>query len=289
MASFNDVISISTTRTPSIDRTLLQLTIAGSSEVLTLSFASLGDAEAVAILIDGYSMLVHQNLQARWRSMIDVHPLARATIPPPFLGPHPSEETSDSYTDQDTDDYAEVLSPDYQIDRKQIQMIESLGNGQFGEVYRGILKLADQQLELNIAIKTCKMQDIATTEAFLEEACTFSILLTLILTPSILCRCDAKVPSSTHHQIDRRLYGTACSSHHGIGSSRRVTIVSDRQSIGFRCVNVGRLLRTVGLGLVVSRIEKIRSSGYRRAQRAGLESRVGEVGRFRFVETVDVG
>lgn len=167
MASFIDVISISTTRTHSIDRTLLQLTIAGSSEVsirnlfeffknflyfrkiLTLSFSTQIEAEAVAILIDGYSMLVHQNLQARWRSMIDLHPLARAIIPPPFLGPHPSEETSDSYTDRDNDDddndsngdYAEVLSPDYQIDRKQIQMIESLGNGQFGEVYRGILKV----------------------------------------------------------------------------------------------------------------------------------------------------
>lgn len=169
MTSFIDVISISTTRTHSIDRTLLQLTIAGSSEVsirylfeifeyflyfqkiLTLSFSTQIEAEAVAILIDGYSMLVHQNLQARWRSMIDLHPLARAIIPPPFLGPHPSEETSDSYTDRDNDDddddndsngdYAEVLSPDYQIDRKQIQMIESLGNGQFGEVYRGILKV----------------------------------------------------------------------------------------------------------------------------------------------------
>lgn len=31
----------------------------------------------------------------------------------------------------------------------------------------------DQQLEINIAIKTCKMQDATTTEAFLEEACSY--------------------------------------------------------------------------------------------------------------------
>ena len=52
--------------------------------------------------------------------------------------------SSDNDNDDDDDsygDYADVLSTDYQIDRKQIHMIESLGNGQFGEVYRGILKV----------------------------------------------------------------------------------------------------------------------------------------------------
>ena len=34
----------------------------------------------------------------------------------------------------------------------------------------------DQQLEINIAIKTCKTQDSATTEAFLEEACRRNFL-----------------------------------------------------------------------------------------------------------------
>ena len=53
-------------------------------------------------------------------------------------------------------DYADVLSPDYQIDRRQIHMIESLGNGQFGEVYRGILKvrfeLSFRDLEHGLAL-----------------------------------------------------------------------------------------------------------------------------------------
>jgi len=50
-----------------------------------------------------------------------------------------------SLADDDNDDldgdYADVLSSDYQIDRKQIHMIESLGNGQFGEVYHGLLRV----------------------------------------------------------------------------------------------------------------------------------------------------
>lgn len=113
--------------------------------------------------------------------------------PPAFLGPHPSNFTYSSGREEEEEDdddsngdYAEVLSPEYEIDRKQIQMIELLGNGQFGEVYRGILKVkyspcnlfaslsllqTNQQLEINIAIKTCKMQDTVTTETFLDEAC----------------------------------------------------------------------------------------------------------------------
>ena len=39
----------------------------------------------------------------------------------------------------------------------------------------------DQLLEINIAIKTCKMQDSAMTEAFLEEACKKSNIFMSIL------------------------------------------------------------------------------------------------------------
>lgn len=53
-----------------------------------------------------------------------------------FLSANEDDDNNDS-----NGDYADVLSPEYQIDRKQIHMIESLGNGQFGEVYRGILKV----------------------------------------------------------------------------------------------------------------------------------------------------
>ncbi|CAF3412242.1 unnamed protein product [Rotaria socialis] len=175
MAAFESVLSIATTRTNSDERGLLKLTIAGSSETLTFSFSSPSDANDVAILIDGYCMLVNRSAHSLWRYMMDDQ-YSSALSPPAFLAPHPSDNTLSQVDDKDDDgdgdsngDYADVLSSDYHIDRKQIHMIESLGNGQFGEVYRGMLK-TDQQLEINIAIKTCKMQDSATTEAFLEEA-----------------------------------------------------------------------------------------------------------------------
>ena len=139
-------------------------------------------------------MLVNRSMTSLWRSMFDGRSsLSSSSSPPPaFLAPHPltynGRNEDDDEDDDSNGDYADVLSPEYEIDRKQIQMVDSLGNGQFGEVYRGILKVrfdyfigillvcllfiqTDQQLEINIAIKTCKMQDTATTEAFLDEAC----------------------------------------------------------------------------------------------------------------------
>ncbi|UJR35517.1 hypothetical protein I4U23_028271 [Adineta vaga] len=174
MVSFEDILSIVTMKTNSDERGLLKLTIAGSSEILTLSFATLSDANEVAILIDGYCMLVNRSIHSIWRSMGDDQQIGASRGSSASAAPtHHSLELLSSQTDTDNDDingdYADVLSSDYHIDRKQIHMIESLGNGQFGEVYRGILK-TDQQVEINIAIKTCKMQDSATTEAFLEEA-----------------------------------------------------------------------------------------------------------------------
>ncbi|CAF1009679.1 unnamed protein product [Adineta ricciae] len=178
MTPFETILSISTTKVNSSDCGLIKLNIAGSSEVLTFSFSSLTEAHDVAILIDGYCMLVNSNSHSLWRSTgDDQQGLATRTSPTStFLTSHSSEFAYHHYrTNEDDDDndsngdYADVLSPEYQIDRKQIHMIESLGNGQFGEVYRGILK-TDQQLEINIAIKTCKTRDSTTTDAFLDEA-----------------------------------------------------------------------------------------------------------------------
>ncbi len=85
-------------------------------------------------------MLVNRNANSLWRSIIDDKP----SLPPAFLAPHPIDfnyRDDDDDDDDSNEDYADVLSPEYEVDRKQIQMVELLGNGQFGEVYRGILKV----------------------------------------------------------------------------------------------------------------------------------------------------
>ncbi|CAF4235878.1 unnamed protein product, partial [Rotaria sp. Silwood2] len=178
MTTFENVLSISTTKVNSDDRGLLKLIVAGSSETLTLSCPSFSETNDLAILIDGYCMFVNRSIHSLWRSIIEEQNslMSKASSPLSYSASYSSDfmysrhQTDDDDDDDDSSgDYADVLSSHYQIDRKQIQMIELLGDGQFGEVYRGILK-TDQQSEIDVAIKTCKMQDATTTETFLDEA-----------------------------------------------------------------------------------------------------------------------
>lgn len=54
-------------------------------------------------------------------------------------------------------------------------MGEILGEGQFGDVHKGTLKLKDGS-SIPVAVKTCKGDaDLATMEKFLEEACEYQI------------------------------------------------------------------------------------------------------------------
>ena len=72
-------------------------------------------------------------------------------------------------------DYAEIVeneegdysSParDYEVDRSRVELQEIIGEGQFGDVYKGVFAQDDEIVP--IAIKTCK---VAQSEKFLEEA-----------------------------------------------------------------------------------------------------------------------
>eukprot|EP00794_Sanderia_malayensis_P004749 gene4749-5373_t len=73
------------------------------------------------------------------------------------------------------DDYAEVMAAnDYEISRDKLQLSEIIGQGQFGDVFRGTYDNKNDSTVLDVAIKTCKLQedteDKGKTEKFLEEA-----------------------------------------------------------------------------------------------------------------------
>lgn len=62
------------------------------------------------------------------------------------------------------------------MDRSQIELGDILGEGQFGDVHKGIYKTKNGTL-IPVAVKTCKGDaDLATTEKFLEEACKSNVL-----------------------------------------------------------------------------------------------------------------
>ena len=84
------------------------------------------------------------------------------------------------------EDYAEIVdeegdysSParDYEIDRGRVELQEIIGEGQFGDVHKGLYNMVGSNGTnevIEIAVKTCKVEgDEAMTEKFLEEACEF--------------------------------------------------------------------------------------------------------------------
>lgn len=98
-----------------------------------------------------------------------------------------------SFTD---DDYSQPADRNYELDRNQLTLRETIGVGQFGDVYIGFFHLdhvfdqtnasclsqskensfsngndSDKNV-IYVAVKTCKAEaDLTTSEKFLEEAC----------------------------------------------------------------------------------------------------------------------
>lgn len=69
---------------------------------------------------------------------------------------------------------------DYELSREKIELGEIIGQGQFGDVHKGVYKLRPDN-SVPVAIKTCKVDaDLATAERFLEEACEYIKMLSLL-------------------------------------------------------------------------------------------------------------
>lgn len=70
-----------------------------------------------------------------------------------------------------------ILDCNYELFRDQIELGEIIGEGQFGDVHKGVCHMRSNKKNtlgnaVAVAIKTCKTDaDMATTDKFLEEAC----------------------------------------------------------------------------------------------------------------------
>ncbi|XP_039298028.1 focal adhesion kinase 1 [Nilaparvata lugens] len=160
-------------------KVMLKLHVSGETEPITITCTSHAQAESLADLIDGYCRLVNQTDVSLWSR--------EAVVWKRFPCPCAAKETSKHRKVTDgsgtilSEDYAEIVDEegdystpatrDYELARSQIELGETIGQGQFGDVHQGTCKLKSNDTPLPVAIKTCKADaDLATAEKFLEEA-----------------------------------------------------------------------------------------------------------------------
>ncbi|XP_056017627.1 focal adhesion kinase 1-like isoform X4 [Ostrea edulis] len=188
MADFSQVKSIQTTTFDG--RGILQIRIAGAVDPLTIT-SSPSEVEDMADLIDGYCRLVHDistSLWTRkasmdWQLSVD-EALTRLekgdSIPrTPKSSMKKSgqknvihHERISDYAEivEDEGDYSTPAARNFELKREDIKLLEVLGEGQFGDVFKGLFTDKDD-VQSAVAVKTCKEDnEDSMMEKFLEEA-----------------------------------------------------------------------------------------------------------------------
>uniref|UniRef100_A0A8C5G5T4 non-specific protein-tyrosine kinase n=1 Tax=Gouania willdenowi TaxID=441366 RepID=A0A8C5G5T4_GOUWI len=127
-------------------RALLNLTVEGARQCLSINVASVPMAENMMDLIDGYCRLENDT---------DDSVIYRAN------------KGSDIYCE--IPDERPRSAVKYGIDRSDIILGKILGEGFFGEVYDGVYKQLDGD-RVNVAVKTCKDCSPDVMEKFMSEA-----------------------------------------------------------------------------------------------------------------------
>jgi len=154
-------------------KSVLQLRVAGSAELLTITCPSMAEAENMADLVDGYCRLVNQSSTSIW-SRKDGQPPRQGTRVRRRSGAasHPAGMLAEDYAEI-VDEEGDYSSParDYELDRARIELSEIIGEGQFGDVHRGSWRPQSSSETTSVAVKTCKVEtDASMAEKFLEEA-----------------------------------------------------------------------------------------------------------------------
>ncbi|XP_076804067.1 focal adhesion kinase 1-like isoform X3 [Clavelina lepadiformis] len=192
LAEFHQVLSIKTdSATDPRRKGVLLLKIQGANDPLTITAQSLFVAENIADLIDGYCRIVNSTDQS-----FIVQALNKRELPPTpgnDMASHVAVEASPVRSmskrdhsqgiNSETDDYAEITEEDlynmpkefdYEITRDHIRVVTTIGEGQFGDVHKGMY-LGRDNIETTVAIKTCKFQGQdgkGAADRLLEEAHT---------------------------------------------------------------------------------------------------------------------
>lgn len=166
---------------------VLQIKIFGADELLSIVCPSLIVIENIAQLVDGYCKLQLKKVDSLWinkckleidqfgfKFCLSILSLSLSSSTDnnfsPKEIPQPNTQVTKSKPayDNEEKDYAEIMEEedDYsvpnckinKIDRSQVKIINLIGVGQFGEVYRGIYTNEPGQ-EIEVAVKTCKSEN----------------------------------------------------------------------------------------------------------------------------------
>ncbi|RWS20919.1 Focal adhesion kinase 1-like protein, partial [Leptotrombidium deliense] len=172
LSSSSSVCSIASSITSNkTNKCKLHLKIAGAPELLSITCETANVAENIADLIDGYCRLIQCRKASFW--------LRRGTREAMInrLSSNQNNIASDREKDyaeivEEDGDYATPSVKDYELCRKRLTLDSIIGEGQFGDVYRGCYRQTDDPLSmLPVAIKTCKADNEKNMgEKFLEEA-----------------------------------------------------------------------------------------------------------------------
>ncbi|XP_014663511.1 PREDICTED: focal adhesion kinase 1-like [Priapulus caudatus] len=222
LANFHQVERISVEAAKNCDTSAVRLAIEGAAETLSFTCTSHSVAEDVADLVDGYCRLIHNTRASRWVNAgttpppcPDEHAAAAANHEEPAEEEPVEEEEEEevvvevrqekgrageaarsksptpdkqvSIVSIAESDYAEIQDGgdgDWELPRERISLTEIIGEGQFGDVHRGVYATRDGH-RVDVAIKTCKTaaataaamdaddddrDAFGETEKFLEEA-----------------------------------------------------------------------------------------------------------------------
>ncbi|KAK2718227.1 hypothetical protein QYM36_005520, partial [Artemia franciscana] len=177
-------------------KVLVCIKVAGNTEPLLLSVSSIEVANNIADLIDRYCRITNATTSSLWNrreyGQIRSRPGSRLNSRQNSRSSSPNvkPETEIDFLqirnrilikqtdDPGPQDYAELAGEegDYcfpdaksrEIPREYLSLQETIGEGQFGDVFRGELRIPGVQEIKQVAIKTCK--DVSVTEKFMEEA-----------------------------------------------------------------------------------------------------------------------
>uniref|UniRef100_H2YTL0 non-specific protein-tyrosine kinase n=1 Tax=Ciona savignyi TaxID=51511 RepID=H2YTL0_CIOSA len=187
LAEFSQVLSIQTdSSTDPSKKGVLLLKIHGANDPLTITTTSLFVAENIADLIDGYCRLVNNTDQSLIVPPFNKGPTIQVLQSLPRISQRMwtnSSRLSPINVTQDirppdrrlsTDAPPSPRDFDYEINRDNIHVVTTVGEGQFGDVHKGIYSTREIP-EMPVAIKTCKFQGqdgMGMADRLLEEAHT---------------------------------------------------------------------------------------------------------------------